>query len=235
MLLNLGLPHCSSQCPSLLAAVHVLHAEGQAVVLLWHFTSTHPCLAARCLQMKQQEQQQEIASLRSQLQEALRLKQVATSRSATLEKAMVVNGSRDPQVGSAPPVKTAVGVWFCAWEALARLGCRLPSGRHRVRQEGHHERAGGSHPGQLVGWRRSVQMSASWYRGKRWGEGVCMATFVFCVLVVQGVCPRVPQVQQGVACLLSRCACCTLAAGPPQHPVHESSRHTMWKPSAVHS
>ena len=48
--------------------------------------------------MKQQEQQQEIASLRSQLQEALTLKQVATSRSATLEKAMVVNGSREPQV-----------------------------------------------------------------------------------------------------------------------------------------
>eukprot|EP00891_Asterochloris_glomerata_P008465 jgi/Astpho2/8465/Aster-08364 len=48
--------------------------------------------------MKQQEQQQEIASLRSQLQEALRLKQVASSRSATLEKAMVVNGSREPQI-----------------------------------------------------------------------------------------------------------------------------------------
>ena len=90
--------------------------------------------------MKQQEQQQEIASLRSQLQEALRLKQVASSRSATLEKAMVVNGSREPQVRATRDWDPAVGWCVHAWEALAFNSCCRHSGRHRVTQS-HTERS----------------------------------------------------------------------------------------------
>ena len=138
--------------------------------------------------MKQQEQQQEIASLRSQLQEALRLKQVASSRSATLEKAMVVNGSREPQVRATRDWDPAVGWCVHAWEAPAFNSCCRHSGRHRVTQKGLHCRAGASHSGRWVGVAQErVRLSASWYRGKEMGEGVCMATSVCFVLVQRGV------------------------------------------------
>ena len=50
-------------------------------------------------QVKQQEQQQEMQVLQQQLREAQRLNETLTSRTALLEKALVLRGSKDPEVG----------------------------------------------------------------------------------------------------------------------------------------
>ena len=50
-------------------------------------------------QVKQQAQQQEMQALQQQLQEAQRLNETLTSRTALLEKALVLRGSKDPEVG----------------------------------------------------------------------------------------------------------------------------------------
>lgn len=50
-------------------------------------------------QVKQQEQQQEMQALQQQLQEAQRLNETLTSRTALLEKALVLRGSKNPEVG----------------------------------------------------------------------------------------------------------------------------------------